>query len=38
VTGLVKPVVVVNEMKLHPNSAAQQRRKAVAARMEVIIE
>ena len=38
-TGSVKlPDVDVNEMKLHPNSEAQQSKKAVAARIDVSME
>ena len=38
-TGSVKlPDVDVKDMKLHPNSEAQQSKKAVAARIEVSME
>lgn len=37
-TGSVNPDVDVNDMKEHPNSLAQHRRKAVAARIDVSTE
>jgi len=38
-TGSVKlPAVDVKEIKLHPNSEAQQSKKAVAARIDVSME